>query len=344
MVPGRLLQKPAVLQLKYGADSQARALEIQEQARAIPMAAIWDQFEMLFQLQHEALESGSLVRAFAENIGSFPALHKITVVSATDGRMFNRLCETPAKRALPLRFSCPDSRGWPDAPGGEPKKWDDEGEDSLAIRTITRLLANNEDFGRVTALHIDTSDLCFGLNMSMLENDAHETFRHFEKVIARPGFKHLHLDLFTADDHYHRSSPGTILGRGLLKRALRNAANGEGLEYLHLRTNVFVVDNYMRRGDCYAPLGSIFDPVSLSTSRSLSHVHSRVRPVRASRLAAPYSALRRTPPTSFCVGRGRYEDADGKDPRGGGLVTARPAAYTSRRGWVSCLWRAASSV
>lgn len=183
--------------------------------------------------------------------------------------MFNRLCETPAKRALPLRFSCPDSRGWPDAPGGEPKKWDDEGEDSLAIRTITRLLANNEDFGRVTALHIDTSDLCFGLNMSMLENDAHETFRHFEKVIARPGFKHLHLDLFTADDHYHRSSPGTILGRGLLKRALRNAANGEGLEYLHLRTNVFVVDNYMRRGDCYAPLGSIFDPVSLSRIRHL---------------------------------------------------------------------------
>lgn len=52
-----------------GADSQARALEIQEQARAIPMAAIWDQFEILFQLQHEALESGSLVRAFAENIG-----------------------------------------------------------------------------------------------------------------------------------------------------------------------------------------------------------------------------------------------------------------------------------
>lgn len=268
------------------AHSRAHALDIKKLDPGLLIN--WSHSQELVEQQREALESGALICAFAENIGekiltscclhtshdsshagSFPALRRITV-SATDGRLLNHMSETPAQRALPLHLSWPNSRGWPDALEREPKKWDDERTDSLAIRTIIRLLANNEDFGRVTALHIDTSDLCFGLNMAMLESDTYATFRHFEKVIARPGFKHLHLDLFTADDYYHRRRPGTILRRGLLKRALRNAANGKGLEYLHVRTNVFIVENYMHRGDCYAPLDSIFDPVSLSRIHHLS--------------------------------------------------------------------------
>lgn len=167
-------------------------------------------------------------------------------------------------RAFPRGFNAPLSRGWPfeDLRIPEVPCWENEGSDWQGFRVVTRILAENRDYGRVTDLRVDVSHLQTGLNVMVFDHESNETFQHFEKLLARPNFKHLHLDLLVQDN----SRQAEVFRKGLLKRALRNAANGEGLEHLYIGTNIDIPCSF-RRAEFYVTLNTIFEPTSLSQLR-----------------------------------------------------------------------------
>lgn len=198
------------------------------------------------------------------NIGSFLALRRITITPATYGRLFNPLYETPMIRAFPRGFNFPLSRGWPCEEMRIPEvpSWENEGSDWQGIRVITRALAENRDSGKVTDLRIDASQVQTGLNIMVFDQEPNDTFRDSEKLLARPNFKHLHLDLLVPDDNRQAD----VFRRRLLKRALQNAANGKGLKQLQIGTNIDIPGS-LRRTEFYVTLDTIFEPTSLSRLR-----------------------------------------------------------------------------
>lgn len=123
---------------------------------------------------------------------------------------------------------------------------------------VTCVLAENKDQGRVIDLRVDACQLQTGLNSLVFEAE-NNTFRHFEAVLARPNFAHLHLDLMV--DLYERQAD--VFHTGLLKRALAGAADGKGLRHLSIGTNIDVwgADG---RHEFYVPLETIFSPAALS--------------------------------------------------------------------------------
>jgi len=240
-------------------DSLSHVARAQQVAEHMPMEEAWAYYQELLEQQREVLDSEAHVRALEEHIGSFPALRIITITPATHGRLFNPLYETPMIRAFPRGFNYRVPRGWPVTNLSEPEC--DDGSDWQGFRVVTRLLAEDKDSGRVTDLRIDVNALETGLNARVFERE-NRTLTNFETVLARPDFKHLHLDLMV--DPFSRQAD--VFRSGLLKRAIGGAAGGQGLEYLSLRTNVELHGGF-RRNEWYVPLSTIFPSTSFSRLR-----------------------------------------------------------------------------
>ncbi|KAK7743718.1 hypothetical protein SLS62_010497 [Diatrype stigma] len=234
-------------------DHVARAQQV---AALLPMEEAWAHYQELLQQQRAVLGSRAHIRALEDAIGSFPALRRVTVTCAAHGRLFNPLYETPMIRAFPRGFNYPIPRGWPvtglsqpDCPGWD----DDDGGHWQGFRAVVRVLARNRDLGRVTEMRVDANWLETGLNSSLFEQSC-DGLTDFQTVLARPNFKHLHLDLLVDPS----AREADMYRRGLLKQALAGAAGGRGLEYLSFRTNTVDSDKW------YVPLGTIFPESSLS--------------------------------------------------------------------------------
>ncbi|KFY19068.1 hypothetical protein V493_08164 [Pseudogymnoascus sp. VKM F-4281 (FW-2241)] len=222
-------------------DLVARAQQACEQ---MPMEGAWAYYQQLVQQQRDVLNSKAHIIALEKHIGSFPALQRIVITPAAHGWIYNPLYETPMIRAFPRGFNHYIPRSWP-LPGNivpECDEWDEDGGDWQGFRTVTRVLAEGRDFGRVVDLRIDVHELETGLNSRVFANE-NRTLSDFEAVLARPDFTHLQLDLMV--DTYYRQSD--VYRSGLLKRALARAACGQGLKYLSLRTSV---DTYETDIDC----------------------------------------------------------------------------------------------
>lgn len=159
------------------------------------------------------------------------------------------------------------SRGWPVQAAGlpEPTPWDNAGSDWQGFRTVASVLSQGKDNGRVSELRIDAHQVETGLNMLVFDDESNESFQHFEKLLARPGFRHLHLDLMVDDYDWQAK----VFKKGLLKRALANAANGQGLEHLHFGTNIEVPESGEEHR-FYVPLRTLFDPAKFSRLRHFS--------------------------------------------------------------------------
>ncbi|KAK6207057.1 hypothetical protein LQW54_007485 [Pestalotiopsis sp. IQ-011] len=132
------------------------------------------------------------------------------------------------------------SRGWPvqDAGMPEPMPWDNTGSDWQGSRTATSVLSQGKDGGSVSELRIDAHQVETGLNMLVFDDESNESFQHFESLLARPGFRHLHLDLM-------------------------------GLEHLHFGTNIEVPESGEEH-HFHVPLHTLFDPAKFSRLRYFS--------------------------------------------------------------------------
>ncbi|KAL5347109.1 hypothetical protein ACLOAV_008252 [Pseudogymnoascus australis] len=230
----------------------------QEASEQMPMEASWAYYQQLVQQQRDVLDSKAHIIALEKHIGSFPALQRIVITPAAHGWIYNPLYETPMIRAFPRGFNHYIPRTWPlpDNTVPECNEWDEDGSDWQGFRTVTRVLAEGRDFGRVVDLRIDVHELETGLNSRVFEKE-NRTLNNFEAVLARPDFTHLQLDLMV--DTFYRQAD--VYRSGLLKHALARASCGQGLKYLHLRTNV---DTYEADIDWYVPLTTIFTPTSFS--------------------------------------------------------------------------------
>ncbi|KAL7628434.1 hypothetical protein AAE478_002637 [Parahypoxylon ruwenzoriense] len=178
------------------ADRPDHIARAQQVAEHMPMEKAWAYYQDLLEQQREVLNSEAHIRTLEDHIGSFPALRRVTITQATHGRPFKPLYETPMIRAFPRGFNYRTPRGWPVTDRSEPEcdEWNDDGNDWQGFRVVTRLLAENKDANRVTYPRIDTNTLETGLNSRVFEKE-NRTLAHFETVLARPNFRHLHLDL-----------------------------------------------------------------------------------------------------------------------------------------------------
>ncbi|KAH6659011.1 hypothetical protein BKA67DRAFT_640346 [Truncatella angustata] len=242
-------------------DHAARAVQLSSH---MPVTEAWAYYNRLLEQQRGVLKSEEHIHIFGKYIGSFPALRRITITPATYGRLFNPLYETPMIRAFPQGFNSPIPRGWPVPNDSLPEcpAWENTGSDWQGFRIVSSVLAQNKDLGRVTDLCINAYQLETGLNLRVFDRESNEAFQHFEKLLARPNFKHLYLDLMV-EDHDRQAK---IFRNGLLKRALNNAANGKGLEHLHVGTNIDIPES-TRRAEFYVTLDTIFGSASLSRLR-----------------------------------------------------------------------------
>lgn len=301
-------------------------LERAEQlASHMPMEESWAYYQTLLGQQRQVIASQAHVRALEDYICSFPALKRITITPAVHGRLFNPLFETPMIRAFPKGFNHPIPRGWPvtELAQLECPEWEDDGIDWQGFRAVTRALAQQKDEGRVTELRVDAGQLETGLNSHVFEQE-NETLHDFEAVLARPDFKHLHLDLMV--DPHHRQAD--IFRAGLLKRSLSGAARGQGLAYLSFGTSVQIHGNG-RCSNFYSPLGTIFDSISISR---LQHFGLSRFYVRQDDLLSLLAALPQTLQTvdlcliEFADGAGSYRTllSQIRDTLGWGRRNPRP--------------------
>ncbi|KFY05557.1 hypothetical protein V492_08454 [Pseudogymnoascus sp. VKM F-4246] len=235
----------------------ARKQQIRQQ---MPMEHAWAYYQELLEEQRSVLDSNAHIEALEKHIGSFTALQRVTITAATHGWLYNPLYETPMIRAFPRGFNYHIPRTWPitDTFTPECNEWDEDGSDWQGFRTVTRVLAEGRDFGRVVDLRVDAHELEIGLNSRVFEKE-NRTLSDFEAVLSRPDFEHLQLDLMV-DPHYRQAD---VFRSGLLKRVLARASCGQGLKSLSLRTNM---DMYRTTDDCdwNVPLTTIFTPTSYS--------------------------------------------------------------------------------
>ncbi|KFX85838.1 hypothetical protein V490_09380 [Pseudogymnoascus sp. VKM F-3557] len=241
-------------------DRPSLVARVKEAYEQMPMEASWAHYQELVKQQQNVLDSNAHIIALEKHIGSFLALQRITITPAAHGWIYNPLYETPMIRAFPYGFNHRIPRSWPLSENITPEceEWEEDGCDWQGFRTVTRVLAEGRDFGRVVDLRIDVHELKAGLNSRAFEKE-NRTLSNFEAVLSRPGFAHLQLDLMV-DPHYRQSD---VFRSGLLKRALARASCGQGLKSLSLRTNI---DMYMTIDECdwYVPLTAIFTPTSYS--------------------------------------------------------------------------------
>ncbi|KFX97115.1 hypothetical protein O988_05024 [Pseudogymnoascus sp. VKM F-3808] len=241
-------------------DRPSLVARVKEAYEQMAMEASWAHYQELVQQQQNVLDSMAHIIALEKHIGSFPALRRITITPAAHGWIYNPLYETPMIRAFPYGFNHIIPRSWPLSENITPEcdEWEEEGTDWQGFRTVTRVLTEGRDFGRVVDLRIDVHELETGLNSRVFEKE-NRTLSDFEAVLVRPDFEHLQLDLMV-DPHYRQAD---VFRSGLLKRALARASCGQGLKSLSLRTNI---DMYMTIDECdwYVPLTTIFTPASYS--------------------------------------------------------------------------------
>ncbi|KFY93246.1 hypothetical protein V498_04518 [Pseudogymnoascus sp. VKM F-4517 (FW-2822)] len=219
-------------------------------------------YQQLVQQQRDVLESNTYIIALEKHIGSFLELRRIAITLAAHGWIYNPLYETPMIRSFPYYIP----RTWPvhDRSMPECDDWNEDGSDWQGFRTVTRVLAEGRDFGRVVDLRIDVHELETGLNSQVFEKE-NRTLSDFEAVLARPDFAHLQLDLMV-NPHYTQAD---VFRSRLLKRALARASCRQGLKSLSLRTNIDMyrtIDEY----DWYVPLTTIFTPTSYSRLQHFS--------------------------------------------------------------------------
>ncbi|KAI1163969.1 hypothetical protein F5B18DRAFT_288924 [Nemania serpens] len=193
----------------------------------------WAYYQSLLRQQQEVLESRAHVRALESGLGRFPALRKISVTAATHGRIFTPVYETPMIRAFPQGFNYAIP-GWPVYLTKQPEcpEWDENDKKCEGFRVMMHLLARNFDSGRVIELEVNLFGFLAGLNSRLFEEPC-PTLANFEWVLGRANFESLHLDLMVDNLDYEDS----VFCRGLPKRALANAAGGQGLKRLALGTN-----------------------------------------------------------------------------------------------------------
>ncbi|KFY31256.1 hypothetical protein V493_01264 [Pseudogymnoascus sp. VKM F-4281 (FW-2241)] len=229
---------------KNGINWRGNVPGAQQACEQMPMEGAWAYYQQLVQQQRDVLDSNTHIIALEKHIGSFPALQRIAITPAAHGWIYNPLYETPMIRSFPRGFNYYIPRTWPvhDRSMPECDDWNEDGSDWQGFRTVTRVLAEGRDFGRVVDLRIDVHELETGLNSRVFEKE-NRTLSDFEAVLARPDFAHLQLDLMV-DQHYTQAD---VFRSGLLKRALARASCGQGLKSLSLRTNI---DMYTTIDEC----------------------------------------------------------------------------------------------
>ncbi|KAH6876370.1 hypothetical protein B0T10DRAFT_497901 [Thelonectria olida] len=219
--------------------------ELHEQARAKPthtqqhqtlqVGECWEYYKMLLRQQRDVLRSDAIVRALRVGLKRFPLLRRVTITPASHGWMLNMppVYPTPTIRAFPPGFNYPLPSGWLPATSnawfGLPD-WEEGARDWLGVRIVLRTLARKDLAGKVTDLRIEAGDLITGLNGRMFEQPCAE-ITHLATIIARPNFRHLHLDILS---EHRQGCSWEGFWNGLLGRALADAAGGKGLEHLSL--------------------------------------------------------------------------------------------------------------
>ncbi|KFY89739.1 hypothetical protein V500_05528 [Pseudogymnoascus sp. VKM F-4518 (FW-2643)] len=128
----------------------------QQMSEQMPMEEAWEHYQELLQQQRDVLDSKAHIDALEKHIGSFPALERITITAATHGRLYNPLYEMPMICAFPCGFNHYIPRGWPIIRTCVPEcdDWDEDCSDWQGFWVVTRLLAEDRDYGRVTDLRV----------------------------------------------------------------------------------------------------------------------------------------------------------------------------------------------
>ncbi|KAH8738377.1 hypothetical protein BGZ61DRAFT_439978 [Ilyonectria robusta] len=226
----------------------------------------WSYYRKLLQQQDEVLNSNAVLHALETGLEWFPALRRITITPAAHGWLFEPLYMTPTIRAFPHGFNYPVPSGWlPETADAwfELSEWDDAGIEYWGLRLVMQALARSKQSHQVTDVRIEANELITGLNSHILGQPG-IALTDLATTIARPAFRHLHLDLFW-EERYGYRWPG--VDNDLLGCALAGAAGGRGLEYLSLAMNGWIVEDNLE--DNHSPfLQKFIPPESLA---SLKH-------------------------------------------------------------------------
>ncbi|KAL7894265.1 hypothetical protein HDV63DRAFT_159318 [Trichoderma sp. SZMC 28014] len=208
---GNDADRPDILAIKSQLDAQ------------MSLAESWEHYQELLEQQDQVLETGDDESALKYGLTRFPSLQRITITPAAHGFLFYPLYETPMIRAFPKGFLYPIPRGWP-MPHGynlvtyQLKPWSDQEEKPKwrGFCIVTRELANLSEQATIPKLVLDAHHLHTGLNAHIFEERSDE-YDNLVKVIERPGFTRLDLDLL-CEQQTVRGWP--CLRNGMLKRAL----------------------------------------------------------------------------------------------------------------------------
>ncbi|KAH7024059.1 hypothetical protein EDB80DRAFT_699164 [Ilyonectria destructans] len=226
----------------------------------------WAYYRKLLQQQDEVLNSNTILHALETGLERFPALRRITITPAAHGWLFEPLYMTPTIRAFPRGFNYPVPSGWLPATADawfQLSQWDDAGSEWWGFRLVMQVLAKSKQSHQVTDVRIEANELITGLNSNILRRPC-IALADLATAIARPTFRHLHLDLFWEERHGYRW-PG--VDNDLLGCALVGAAGGRGLEYLSLAMNGYIREDHLE--DNYSPFLQNFLP--LESLASLKH-------------------------------------------------------------------------
>ncbi|KAM0522940.1 hypothetical protein ACHAPE_001429 [Trichoderma viride] len=208
---GNDADRPDILAIKSQLDAQ------------MSLTKSWEHYQELLEQQDQVLETGDDESALKYGLTRFPSLQRITITPAAHGFLFYPLYETPMIRAFPKGFRYPIPRGWP-MPHGynlltyQLKPWSDE-EEKVKWRgfcIVTRELANLSEQATIPKLVLNAHHLHTGLNAHIFEERSEE-YDNLVKVIERPGFTRLDLDLL-CEQQTVRGWP--CLRNSMLKRAL----------------------------------------------------------------------------------------------------------------------------
>lgn len=88
----------------------------------------------------------------------------------------------------------PEVYAWESSEEAEKNKW-------RGFRVVMRVLAQHQEDHHITELRIDVNGLHTGLHCRIFDRSCEE-YDNFVRVIRRPGFSHLHLDLMVQLQEY----------------------------------------------------------------------------------------------------------------------------------------------
>ncbi|KAH7140371.1 hypothetical protein B0J13DRAFT_446626 [Dactylonectria estremocensis] len=193
----------------------------------------WEEYKCLLRKQRQVLKSNLLAKALETGLERFPMLRKITITSASHGRLFEPLYMTPTIRAMSYGLNYPVPSGWLPATWDawfQVPRWGEIETEWMGFRLVMRLLANTELAHNVEEIRVESGELITGLNGNIFEKP-NRTLMDFTTAIAAPTFRRLHLDIIW-NKRAGYDWPG--YQNDLLGQALVGASGGRGLECLSL--------------------------------------------------------------------------------------------------------------